>query len=59
MDFKVRDPLVGKSVPDEGQKSVTWAEVVEKDSVTQDTEPRKVQGKEGTSKLNLMLIRVK
>ena len=27
---------VGKSVPDEGQKSVTWAEVVEKGIVTQD-----------------------
>ena len=57
---------VGKSVPDEGQKVVnegqkvvSWAEVVENGSVTQDSESRKVQGKEGTSKLNLMLIRVK
>ena len=50
---------VEKSVPDEGQKVVTWAEVVENGSVTQDTKSRKVQGKEGTSKLNLMLIQAK
>ena len=50
---------VEKSVPDEGQKAVTWAEVVENGSVTQDTESREVQGKEKTSKLNLTLIQAK
>ena len=50
---------VGESVPDEGQKSVSWAEVVEKGFVSQDIKPKKVQGARKTSKLNLMLIRVK
>ena len=50
---------VGESVPDEGQKSVSWAEVVEKGFVSQDIKPKKVQGTRKTKKLNLMLIRVK